>query len=149
RVPGPDSKAMPSEKTIMSILKYPTNFVSGIYYLRSIQETATATYNDAVDSVNTVEASLSAAQSFYLQCKYSDAIQSYKNAQSLIYRLLHPSFVSTVHLSDDAVMLPVGKDVEIKIAEAGLKLAEAMQPHIPQASSPIGVLGVNVPDYLA
>lgn len=131
----------------MLTLKFPANFVSTIHLPAA--GLANEASNDATAHVQAAEAQLRQAQAFYRARRYQDAINAYKAVQSLIYTLINPGHRTAAHLLDDALMLPVGKDIELAVAEASLKLAEAIHPVMTAPRPPVSVSGVRIPDELA
>ena len=131
----------------MLTLKFPANFVTSVQ-LSAATMVATGS-NDAAAHVQAVETQLRQAQAFSAARRYQDAITAYKSVQSLIYSLINPGRWGAGYLLDDAVMLPIGAVVEQAVAEASLRLAEAVHPAIVAPRPPVSVSGVTVPDDLA
>jgi tetratricopeptide (TPR) repeat protein len=132
----------------MLTLKFPANFVSSFQLpLASLFDLVGT--NDASAQIQAVEARLREAQSYYRAGKYQDAVNAYKTAQSLIYTALQPDHSIAGHVLDDAVMLPVSQAIEFALADASLKLAEAIQPVVLTPRAPVTVTGVEPSEELA
>ena len=122
----------------MLTLKYPANFVSSIKFASSSLFDLVGA-NDASAQLQAVEARLRDAQAAYNARRYQNAIDAYKTAQSLIYTALQPDHSIAGHLLDDGVMLPIGREIESALANASLKLAEAIQPVVLTPRAPVTV----------
>ncbi|WP_380676487.1 hypothetical protein [Salinigranum sp. GCM10025319] len=96
-----------------------------------------------------IQSALARANRQYRAGEFADAIESYKRARSLIYQFLNPAHRANVYVANDLIRLPVSREIETKIAEAGLRLAEAAQADVTESSPPIRVFGVDDDDGLA
>lgn len=130
-------------------IKYPANFVSGIYVL-PVTEVLAATQRTTDNlQIKVIKAQLHLAQTHYRNGRYRPAIEAYKSAQALIHKLLNPSLPLVAYLADDTLMLPVTANLELKLAEASLKLVELVQPQVGLPTSPVTVTDVEVPPEIA
>jgi hypothetical protein len=88
----------------MRELKFPASFVSAI---RRFEATwaAAETEGASAAAIRGVYAATEAAQRFYRNRRYEDAIREFKRAQSSIYRLLNPKHSLDQHIADDRLML--------------------------------------------
>lgn len=120
-------------------IKNPENFVSTIYHLEAISFTQVSSNNKSAQKVNEIRAELRKAQAASRQRKYENAISSYKKARAIAYQLLYPSIKPERLSVRDSVILPVGAQIDQKMAEASLLLLENIQPDIVKTNSVIQV----------
>lgn len=127
---------------------YPASFVSTVAHLDRFG-TMTTKPNKAATRMDEIQSTLARANRQYRAGEFTDAIESYKRARSSIYRFLNPTHRADIYVSNDLLRLPVGREIETKIAEAGLRLAEAAQADVTESSPPIRVFGVDGDDGFA
>ncbi|MGD1993686.1 MAG: hypothetical protein PVI59_10875 [Anaerolineae bacterium] len=133
----------------MLSIKYPANFVSGIYVLPVAEVLTVAQPTTEDPQIKAIKTQLNLAQTHYRKGQYRPAISAYKSAQALIHRLLNPNLPVATYLADDALMLPTTINIERKLAEASLKMVELIQPQIGLPSSPVTVADVEMPPEVA
>jgi hypothetical protein len=129
----------------MAAVKFEANFLSSVAH---IIDYSSVSGTPATDFTARIEDLLGRAQTAYARCAYSDAVTLYKQARSEVFRLLDPSHATPRHVLDDSFVLPVSADLEVKIAEAGLKLAEVVKPSISLQLPPVGVANAPIPDVV-
>jgi Tc toxin complex TcA C-terminal TcB-binding domain len=133
----------------MLAIEHPANFVSAMARLPGLETSLLATpANDAGNYSAQLTFVMRSAQSAYSTRRYQDAVDAYKQALSLIFRLLQPRHPTERFVADHTMMLPVGPELEAGLAEASLKLAEALQPAAGAPHLPIAPTAVKLPAEL-
>ena len=108
----------------MATIKFQENFVTSLHLINNFVELNTAQTPISTTQLINLQQHLKQAQASYLAREYEAAIQSYKTAQSIIYKQLYPDHSIVSHLASHGFMLPVGKEIELKLADTSLMIAE-------------------------
>jgi hypothetical protein len=125
-------------------IRHPANFVSTNYQLASvISDMAINPSNESAATVNAIRAAVQAAAAAFNLRRYPLAVQQYKTAQALCYKLLYPQHHISQYVARDSLMHPVGKQIEQALAVAGLRLIAGIQPDVTPPSPPVRVDGVG------
>lgn len=125
-------------------IKYAANFVSTMYQRAGTpSEVAINPANRSAATLNSIRATLDGAGVAFAGRAYPLAIERYKTARGLCYQLLNPSHRLSHFALVDALMHPVGKEIESGMATAGLRLIEGLQPDVTPFSAPVVVAGVE------
>lgn len=126
-------------------IKNPENFVSTIYHLETSPFTQVSTENQSAKKINEIKAELQEARTAFRKRKYEAAIYHYKKVRGIAYQLLHPSIKPGRLSVSDLVKLPVGVQIDQKMAEVSLLLLENIQPDIVKTTSMVWVGGAPLP----
>ena len=127
-------------------IRNPENFVSTLYHVGFNVNEYVQPANTSGATVREILAEIAAATQAYQRRQFNEAVQHYKTAQSLAYRLLYPQHRPSRFIYADDLVLPVSQQLERHFAEAAVKLIEAIQPDVKQVEVPIRVANVQVPD---
>ena len=129
----------------MSGSQYPANFVSPVGRVPTFPEIEPDDAGDSFGYVTKIQEALDRARTAYRNREYRDAIKAYKHARSLAFTLVYPDHDIGSHVANDDVVLPVGREIEVGLAEGGLKLAESMRQDATLKEPPVQVSDVDLP----
>ncbi len=132
-------------------IKHLANFVSTVFQpARVLTDVVINPNNESAARVNSVRSEIEQATAAYARRNYPAAIAHYKTAQGLCYQLLNPGHRFDHFVALDRLVHPVGMDIELGLASAGLKLIQGMQPDVVPPTPPVRVtVDLPVLDSLA
>lgn len=126
-------------------IKNPENFVSSVYYLETYAGLQIEATNQSAATLQKIKDAISAGKAAAQERKFESAITYYKKARAMAYQLLYPSTKPNRLSASRDLVLPAGSQVELKLAEASLKLLENMQPDLIKLVPLVNITGVTVP----
>ena len=132
----------------MPPIRYSANFISTVYLIDTEVDAFVNPTNTSGNALKNIKAKLKQASEAFNRKRYRLAIKHYKTARSLVYKLLNPQHKLSRFVGSDQLVLPASRQLEIKLAEAGVKLIESMQPDVIEPEQPIRVRGVEIPNAI-
>jgi len=120
----------------MAFQNYDTSFASVLPQMRPMEailaDLEMATSGQMTDiargTIASIELHIKNGDAFYKQQQYESALQEFKQARALIYKILYPGFDIGSFLGHIDIALPVSKTLENALLSVSIQMADLIRP---------------------